>query len=76
MVIGTTNFTAFVGVRDTILCTPTANLYYKKNILQEKCIYCTRETKFWIVKLVFAFSILILKHILSTKLPYTHEVKK
>jgi hypothetical protein len=35
MVIGTTSFTAFVGVRDTIFYTPTANLILKKQHSQD-----------------------------------------
>jgi mannose-1-phosphate guanylyltransferase len=42
MVIGTNNYTAFVGVRDTIH-TPTANQFSKNNILRN--IFCFEESE-------------------------------
>jgi mannose-1-phosphate guanylyltransferase len=41
MVIGTTNYTAFIGVKDTIFVyTPTANLILKKEFSQDvKSLY-------------------------------------
>ena len=45
MVIGTTNYTAFIGVKDTIfVCTPTANLILKKEFSQDvKSVYNALE---------------------------------
>ena len=45
MVIGTTNYTAFIGVKDTIFVyTPTANLILKKEFSQDvKSVYNTLE---------------------------------
>ena len=47
MVIGTNNYTAFVGVRDTIFVyTPTANLILQKQYSQDvKNVYTTLERK-------------------------------
>jgi hypothetical protein len=46
MVIGTTNFTAFVGVRDIFVYTPTANLISKQHSQDvKKCLYCTVENQ-------------------------------
>jgi mannose-1-phosphate guanylyltransferase len=45
MVIGTTNYTAFIGVKDTIFVyTPTANLILKKEFSQDvKSVYNSLE---------------------------------
>jgi mannose-1-phosphate guanylyltransferase len=45
MVIGTTNYTAFIGVKDTIFVyTPTANLILKKEFSQDvKSVYNALE---------------------------------
>jgi mannose-1-phosphate guanylyltransferase len=47
MVIGTTNYTAFIGMKDTIfVSTPTANLILKKEFSQDvKSVYNELERK-------------------------------
>jgi mannose-1-phosphate guanylyltransferase len=47
MVIGTTNYTAFVGVKDIFVHTDTANLILKKEFSQDvKSVYNELEREF------------------------------